>query len=215
MWPGEGRVCEVEQVCDFAQGRGWPCVHGQRSWEGPSRANVSERAGGSGRCGWRTYRKSLRDTMHRTTNGASCIVSVCLPAYIVLGLAGHAAAPRVARQAAAALVRRPARRPITCRSWQATPACELRHGRGAWVGRLGYLTVGQHAVEWRAARGVSASGSTYAPTTRHRMWARELDVTHADVAHASGGRTSETRIVPNVYRGAGSPCSAHARTYPL
>lgn len=215
MWPGEGRVCEVEQVCDFAQGRGWPCVHGQRSWEGPSRANVSERAGGSGRCGWRTYRKSLRDTMHRTTNGASCIVSVCLPAYIVLGLAGHAAAPRVARQAAAALVRRPARRPITCRSWQATPACELRCGRGAWVGRLGYLTVGQHAVEWRAARGVSASGSTYAPTTRHRMWARELDVTHADVAHASGGRTSETRIVPNVYRGAGSPCSAHARTYPL
>ena len=215
MWPGEGRVCEVEQVCDFAQGRGWPCVHGQRSWEGPSRANVSERAGGSGRCGWRTYRKSLRDTMHRTTNGASCIVSVCLPAYIVLGLAGHAAAPRVARQAAAALVRRPARRPITCRSWQATPACELRRGRGAWVGRLGYLTVGQHAVEWRAARGVSASRSTYAPTTRHRMWARELDVTHADVAHASGGRTSETRIVPNVYRGAGSPCSAHARTYPL
>lgn len=214
MWPGEGRVCEVEQVCDFAQGRGWPCVHGQRSWEGPSRANVSERAGGSGRCGWRTYRKSLRDTMHRTTNGASCIVSVCLPAYIVLGLAGHAAAPRVARQAVA-LVRRPARRPITCRSWQATPACELRRGRGAWVGRLGYLTVGQHAVEWRAARGVSASGSTYAPTTRHRMWARELDVTHADVAHASGGRTSETRIVPNVYRGAGSPCSAHARTYPL
>lgn len=214
MWPGEGWVCEVEQVCDFAQGRGWPCVHGQRSWEGPSRANVGERAGGSGRCGWRTYRKSLRDTMHRTTNGASCIVSVCLPAYIVLGLAGHAAAPRVARQAGA-LVRRPARRPITCRSWQATPACELRRGRGAWVGRLGYLTVGQHAVEWRAARGVSASGSTYAPTTRHRMWARELDVTHADVAHASGGRTSETRIVPNVYRGAGSPCSAHARTYPL
>ena len=64
------------------------------------------------------------------------------------------------------------------------------------MGRLGYLTVGQHAVEWRAARGVSASGSTYAPTTRHGMWARELDVTHAAVAHASGGRTSETRIVP-------------------
>lgn len=159
-------------------------------------------------------RKSLRDTTHRTTNGASCIASVCLPAYIVLGLAGHAAAPRVARQAAA-LVRRPAGRPITCRSWQAQRACEPRHGRGAWVGRLGYLTVGQHAVEWRAARGVSASGSTYAPTTRHGMWARELDVTHAAVAHASGGRTSETRIVPNVYRGAGSPCSVHARTYPL
>lgn len=169
---------------------------------------------GSGRCGWRTYRKSLRDTTHRTTNGASCIASVCLPAYIVLGLAGHAAAPRVARQPAA-LVRRPAGRPITCRSWQAQRVCEPRHGRGAWVGRIGYLTVGQHAVEWRAARGVSASGSTYAPTTRHGMWARELDVTHAAVAHASGGRTSETRIVPNVYRGAGSPCSVHARTYPL
>ena len=214
MWPGEGRVCEVEQVCDFAQGRGWPCVHGQRSWQGPSRAHVGERAGGQvGAGGARTGSRCVTRRIAPRTEPAVLRQCACLPtsswAWLAMLLPhGWHAKPRrwyAVRPGA----------PITCRSWQAQRACEPRHGRGAWVGRLGYLTVGQHAVEWRAARGVSASGSTYAPTTRHGMWARELDVTHAAVAHASGGRTSETRIVPNVYRGAGSPCSVHARTYPL
>ena len=79
----------------------------------------------------RTYRKSVRDTTHRTTNGASCTASVSLPAYIVLGLAGHAAQQWHAKPPAAYLGRL-AGRTITCLSWQAQGACEPRHGRGVW-----------------------------------------------------------------------------------
>lgn len=95
---------------------------------------------------------------------------------------------------------------------------ERGHVRGEerGVGWLYYLTTGKQVGEWLAAREVSVAGSTYAPTTKHRMWARELDVTHADVAHTNDGHTSERAIVPNVYRGVGTPAlSPHTRTHPF
>ena len=207
MWPGEGRVCEVQQVRDFAQGRGWPCVHGQRSWQGPSRAHVGERAGGQvGAGGARTGSRCVTRRIAPRTEPAVLRQCACLPtsswAWLAMLLphGWHAKPRRWYAVRPGAPSRADHGRPSEC-------ASRVMGEERGWGG--------QHAVEWRAARGVSASGSTYAPTTRHGMWARELDVTHAAVAHASGGRTSETRIVPNVYRGAGSPCSVHARTYPL
>ena len=98
MWPGQGRVREVQQVGDFAQRRGWPCVHGQGPRQGASPPKVGERSVGSARRMWATYRKSVRDTTHRTTNGASCTMSVTLQAYIVLCMTCHAG-PKMARQA--------------------------------------------------------------------------------------------------------------------
>lgn len=214
MWPGDGRVREVQQVRDFAQGRGWPCVHGQRAWQGPSRAKVGERAAGqSGAGGVRTGSRCVTRRIAPQTELAALRQSPCLPtsSWAWLAMLPNSGTPSPRRRTWAAWPGAPSRAYHGRRRARASRVT----GEECGVGRLGYLTVGKHAVEWRAARDVSASGSTYAPTTRHRMWARELDVTHADVAHANGGHTSETRIVPNVYRGAGCPCSAHARTYPL